>query len=260
MARYREATWLPIPENTAQPRITPTQLILHSAAAPWSPERLRDFWNERGVVTESHFGVGYDGAVGQFVDTNVRADANASANSRAISVESAANTENSDPWTPHQLDTLVGIMVWAHRTHGIPARICRSDTDPGFGIHRMFRTWSLGGTECPGNARAKQFTDTLFPRFLGAALGNVPAPAGPAVKLEHLRYGETNGDVADLQRSLIEHGEEIPAGVTGYYGDQTRAAVASFQRKQGWTGSHADGIPGIETCERLELKVVMANS
>ncbi|MET7293118.1 N-acetylmuramoyl-L-alanine amidase [Streptomyces griseoloalbus] len=254
MARYREATWLPIPENTAQPRITPTQLILHSAAAPWSPERLRDFWNERGVTTESHFGVGYDGAVGQFVDTNVRADANASANNRAISVESAANTQNSDPWTSGQLDTLVDIMVWAHRTHGIPARVCRSDTDPGFGTHRMFRKWSLSGTECPGNARAKQFTDTLFPRFLGA-LGDDFVPVGPTVALENLKYGVTNADVADLQRSLIERGEEIPAGVTGYYGDQTRAAVASFQRKQGWTGSDADGIPGIETCRRLGLTV-----
>ncbi|MEU9351472.1 N-acetylmuramoyl-L-alanine amidase [Streptomyces griseoloalbus] len=254
MARYREATWLPIPENTAQARITPTQLILHSAAAPWSPERLRDFWNERGVTTESHFGVGYDGAVGQYMDTNVRADANASANNRAISVESAANTRNSDPWTADQLDTLVEIMVWAHRTHGIPARVCRSDTDPGFGTHRMFRKWSLGGTECPGNARAKQFTDTLFPRFLEALEGS-PVPT-VTVELENLRYGETNGDVADLQRALIKRGERIPAGVTGYYGDQTRAAVASFQRKQGWTGSGADGIPGTETCERLGLIVV----
>ncbi|GAA2428944.1 peptidoglycan recognition protein family protein [Streptomyces macrosporus] len=254
MARYRGATWLPIPENTTQTRITPTQLILHSAAAPWSPQRLRDFWNENGVVTESHFGVGYDGAVGQFMDTNVRADANASANNRAISVESAADTRNSDPWTPDQIDTLVEIMVWAHRTHGIPARICRSDTDPGFGIHRMFRKWSVDGTECPGDARAKQFTDTVFPRFL-EALGNTPTPARPTVKLENLRYGKTNGDVADLQRALIEHGEKIPAGATGHYGDQTKAAVASFQRKQGWTGSDADGIPGVETCKRLDLKV-----
>lgn len=255
MARYREATWLPIPENTTQPRITPTQFILHSAAAPWSPKRLRDFWNEPGVNTESHFGVGYDGEAGQFVDTHVRADANASANNRAISVESASDTESSDPWTPRQVDTLVGIMVWAHRTHGIPAHVCQSDTDPGFGIHRMFRKWSLDGTECPGNARARQFTDTVFPQFL-ESLEGTPVSAIPAVELANLSYGQTNGDVADLQRALLEKGEKIPAGVTGYYGDQTRAAVASFQRKQGWTGSDADGIPGVETCVRLGLRVV----
>ncbi|MFF9488782.1 N-acetylmuramoyl-L-alanine amidase [Streptomyces sp. NPDC014676] len=254
MARYREATWLPIPETTTQPRITPTQLILHSTAAPWSPKRLRDFWNERGVTTESHFGVGYDGKVGQFMDTGVRADANASANNRAISVETAADTENSDPWTPDQIEALVEIMVWAHRTHRIPAHVCHSDTDPGFGIHRMFRKWSLDGTECPGNARARQFTDTVFPRFL-ESLGDAPAPAGPIVELENLRYGKTNGDVTDLQRALIRRGEKIPAGATGYYGDQTRAAVASFQRKQGWTGADADGIPGTETCALLDLRV-----
>jgi len=155
-ARYFEAPWLPIPENVAQPRITPTQFILPSAAAPWSPNRLRVFWNEAGVLTESHLGVGYDGTVGQFMDTNVRADANASANNRASSVESAANTENSDPWAPQQIDTLVDIMLWAHRTHRIPARICRSDTDPGFGIHRTFRKWSLDGTECRGPVRGSR--------------------------------------------------------------------------------------------------------
>ncbi|WP_016823214.1 peptidoglycan recognition protein family protein [Streptomyces viridosporus] len=254
MSRYREAAWLPLPENTTQPHIIPTQLILHSAAAPWSPKRLRDFWNERGVTTESHFGVGYDGAVGQFMDTHVRADANASANNRAISVESAADTRNSDPWTPDQIDTLVEIMVWAHREHGIPARICRSETDPGFGVHRMFRKWSLDGTECPGKARAEQFTGTVFPRFL-ETLGGVLEPVVPTVELENLQYGKTNGDVVDLQKALIEHGGKIPAGATGYYGDQTRAAIAAFQRKQGWTGPAADGIPGVETCKRLNLRV-----
>ncbi len=54
-----------------------------------------------------------------------------------------------------------------------------------------------------------------------------------------------------LQQALIAQGFEIPAGATGRYGGQTTAAVAAFQRAQGWTGSGADGIAGAETLRRL---------
>jgi peptidoglycan hydrolase-like protein with peptidoglycan-binding domain len=54
-----------------------------------------------------------------------------------------------------------------------------------------------------------------------------------------------------LQKALIGRGYSIPAGATGKYGAQTTAAVAAFQRAQGWSGSQADGIAGPETLRRL---------
>src|SRR5690348_11919131 len=166
MARYPGARWLPIPETNTQASINPTQFILHSIIAPWTVERVQAYWMEAGVNVESHFGVGYSGTVGQYVDTEVRADANVSANGRAISVETASNLEGTDKWTAEQIVALVNLMVWAHKTHAIPARICRTETDPGFGIHKMFSSWSGGGTACPGPARTKQFTEEIFPKFL----------------------------------------------------------------------------------------------
>lgn len=44
-----------------------------------------------------------------------------------------------------------------------------------------------------------------------------------------LKYGDQNKNVIKLQTFLIGQGEEIPAGVTGYFGSQTKAAVESFQ-------------------------------
>src|SRR5690606_3979201 len=103
MPRYSRAKWLPIPENNTQAKIKPTQFIIHSIAAPWDENRLQKFWNESGVNTESHFGLDYDGSMGQYLDTNVRADANASANTRAIAVETASNVSSSDKWTSAQV-------------------------------------------------------------------------------------------------------------------------------------------------------------
>lgn len=47
-----------------------------------------------------------------------------------------------------------------------------------------------------------------------------------------LKYGDQNADVAKLQTFLIGvDGEEIPAGITGYFGAQTKTAVNAFQLK-----------------------------
>lgn len=153
------------PESDAQAAINPTQFIVHSLAAPWTIERTYEYWRD-STNLESHFGLGYDGRLCQYIGTNTRADANAQANSRAISLESAANLSNSDPWTNAQLDTLVRVLDWAAKEHGIPRRKCRSWTDPGFGYHKMFPEWSTGGTACPGAARTEQFNKIVIPRLI----------------------------------------------------------------------------------------------
>lgn len=65
--------------------------------------------------------------------------------------------------------------------------------------------------------------------------------------------GASGTAVRNLQRALIRRGYKIPAGATGYFGTQTKKAVKRFQRRQGWSGSAADGIPGPTTMRRLGL-------
>lgn len=52
----------------------------------------------------------------------------------------------------------------------------------------------------------------------------------PNVNLQPGMQGE---DVKQLQSFLIEQGYDIPAGATGYFGDQTKAALTKFQKEQG---------------------------
>lgn len=153
------------PESDSQVAIQPTQFILHSVTAPWSIERIYEYWRD-STNLESHFGLGYDGRLGQYIGTHTRADANAAANNRALSLESASNTGATDPWTDEQIETLVRVMDWAAREEGIPRRICRTDTDPGFGYHRQFASWNPNGHSCPGDARVRQFKEILMPRVI----------------------------------------------------------------------------------------------
>ncbi len=168
------------PESDGQPAIVPTQFILHSIAAPWTPQRIYEYWRD-STNLESHFGLGYDGSLGQYIGTQTRADANMHANLRpdgtgAVSCESASNLQHTDPWTDAQVAALIELGVWLHREHGIPLRICRSWDDPGYGYHRLFPQWSDGGTACPGDARVQQFHDRVFPGIVARANG-APAPA-----------------------------------------------------------------------------------
>ena len=176
MAWYPGATRYELqPESDSQPAIRPTQFIYHSIAAPWTAKRTYEFWRD-STNLESHFGLGYEGDLGQFIGTETRADANYQANRRsdgtgAISLESASNLEHTDPWTDAQLEQLIAVGVWAHKTHGIPLRICRSHDDPGFGYHSLHSEWSVGGTACPGAARIRQFRTVVFPGIVARATG-----------------------------------------------------------------------------------------
>ncbi|MGW1119248.1 peptidoglycan recognition protein family protein [Streptomyces tanashiensis] len=181
MAWYPGATRYELqPESDDQPAIVPTQFIFHSIAAPWTAKRVYEYWRD-STNLESHFGLGYEGDIAQFIGTETRADANYQANRRAdgtgaISLESASNLEHTDPWTPAQIEELIKVGVWAHQTHGIPLRICRTWTDKGFGYHALFPEWSVSGTACPGAARIRQFREVVFPGIVARAAGTTTPP------------------------------------------------------------------------------------
>jgi len=176
MAWYPGATKYELqPESDSQPAIKPTQFIMHSIIAPWTAKRTYEYWRD-STNLESHFGLGYEGDLGQFIGTETRADANYNANRRpdgtgAVSIETASNLQGSDPWTEQQVEELIKLGVWLHKTHGIPLRICRTGADPGFGYHRLHSDWTPSGTNCPGDARIAQFKTVVFPGIVARANG-----------------------------------------------------------------------------------------
>ncbi|GGY29650.1 hypothetical protein GCM10010363_07620 [Streptomyces omiyaensis] len=181
MAWYPGAVKMELqPESDQQPAITPDQFIVHSIIAPWTAKRTYEYWRD-STNLESHFGLGYEGDLGQFIGTETRADANYLANRRpnghgAVSIETASNTSGTDPWTPAQIEELIKLGVWLHQRHGIPLRICPEWDAPGFGYHRLHPEWAKDGTNCPGDARVRQFKEVVFPGIVARATGKTPAP------------------------------------------------------------------------------------
>lgn len=224
MAWYPGAVRMELqPESDDQPTIRPTQFIVHSIIAPWTARRTYEYWRD-STSLESHFGVDYEGTVGQYIGTETRADANAGANRRAdgtgaVSAETASNLQGSDPWNDKQIEDLIAIGVWLHQEHGIPLRICRTHDDPGFGYHSMFPQWSTSGTACPGGARIKQFREVVFPGIVARATGTT-TPEEDDVAL-------TDADKKDIAAAVWTHRFTSPTAAPGT--DPTRAA-ADFLR------------------------------
>ncbi|MGW5616288.1 N-acetylmuramoyl-L-alanine amidase [Streptomyces sp. NPDC003877] len=176
MAWYPGATKMELqPESDSQQAIRPTQFIVHSIVGPWTARRTYEYWRD-STNLESHFGIGYAGDIAQYIGTETRADANAAANRRpdgtgAISAETASNLTATDPWTNEQVEELIKAGVWAHQRHGIPLRLCRTASDPGFGWHKMHDAWNPAAHSCPGPARIEQFKTVVFPGIVARAAG-----------------------------------------------------------------------------------------
>src|ERR1043165_1811113 len=225
MAWYPGAVRMELqPESDNQPAIRPTQFILHSIVAPWTPERTYEYWRD-STNLESHFGLGYDGSLGQFIGTETRADANAAANRRAdgtgaVSLESASNLEASDPWTGAQVEALISLGVWLHEKHGIPLRICRTADDPGFGYHRLFTAWNPSAHSCPGDTRIKQFREVVFPGIVARAAGATEEDDMPL----------TDADANKVAIATVNH--LLAGGGVLEGGDVTRVAAAVAAKLQ----------------------------
>lgn len=72
-----------------------------------------------------------------------------------------------------------------------------------------------------------------------------------------LTIGSTGADVTALQNWLISRGFSIPAGATGYFGVQTRGAVAAYQASAGITPTA--GYFGPITRSRVNATIIVVN-
>jgi hypothetical protein len=124
------------PESDSQPAIVPTQLILHSIAAPWTPQRIFEYWRD-STNLESHFGLGYDGAIAQYVGTQTRADANMYANRRPDGTGACQHRDRVEPSAHRPVDGRAGRDADPPRRVDAPAARRAASHLPGLGRPRV---------------------------------------------------------------------------------------------------------------------------
>ena len=175
MAKCPFAVQQIIPEGNSQGRIDPTTLIYHEAVS--SADSLYGYWTTPGVELESHFYIGKTGVIFQFVDTEVRADANVQANAFAISVETwdDGNRDSMLAWNPAMLAAAKRLAAWCVDVHDIPARAPSAWNAGGIGGHNWFPVqWAGGARQCPGVNRSAQIRNDIIPYVAGGGAWGSP--------------------------------------------------------------------------------------
>jgi hypothetical protein len=175
VARFGD--WRSLADNWAsQERLTTPDIIcLHTAVGSLAGTDAYFRQDGYGGV-ESHFGVGADGTIWQWQDTERIAEANYRGNHRCISIETAdkgtgfpAWTGSDVPaWTDAQLDALARLIAFLCRAHDIPCELIPDSKSGrrGVGYHRLgIDPWRVSGGEvwstsrgksCPGDRRIAQ--------------------------------------------------------------------------------------------------------
>lgn len=197
--RYPGAQWRPLPNRSDREGMRAHNVLcVHTAVGYLAG--TEDYFSRTQI--DSHFGVGNptdgvnDGAVWQWIDTNIQSHANLNGNHEVISVETADGGNPNNPWSPKALDALVNLGVWVCKTHNIPPRLIDGNEPGSRGIayHRQgcdhsssyrprgwpYDQWRVSGgvkwssslgKSCPGDVRIKQLVDVVIPRIKAGVEG-----------------------------------------------------------------------------------------
>ena len=220
MAIYPGARWRPLGANT-EPRITPRVVCLHTIVGSRSSAyNWFKYGNGEGYRgTESHFGIGMDGTVDQWQDTDFQADANGpDGGFYVISIETGDDgTPEDTPWTPEQFERIAQVLAWCYEEHDIPLELI-PDTRPGrrgVGYHRQgvdpWRVpggdrWSTSfGKTCPGEARIAQVPAVIErARVLAGLDDDMPSADEVASAVWNYRVKHTLDVPARASTMLVE--------------------------------------------------------
>jgi hypothetical protein len=196
MVLYPPAVKMLLPESTTQSRIRPVLIVLHTNASTVTLESMYRYW--QGAVTEAHFEIEIGGRLGQYVDTETRADSQSAANSFTQNGQlcGAISFETSDRGSPYELSwtdlgerqALEDALVWCCRTHGIEpvsAYAYPGGGWRGIGYHAQVSSWSSAAHICPGPGKIREVPDLIAAVARRVAQGdNMPLDANDKVYLE----------------------------------------------------------------------------
>lgn len=120
------------------------KITVHHMAARWTAKRCGQSFQAKGREASSHYGIGYEGELAQYVseDHTAWTDKNRTSNRTSITIE-CANESTGDPWrvSDKTVDTLVLLMVDIAKRYGFGTFVKGKNLT----WHQMY-----AATACPG--------------------------------------------------------------------------------------------------------------
>lgn len=264
MARMPGATWRPVPNYRKGGQLEVRGLVVHIMDGTLAGT---DSWF-RNPISEasSHFGTGRAGQLYQWVSASDRAWAQGSGNTSWLSSENEGR--GGQALTEAQIDRNAEIFAWVHQTYGVPLRRAAGPDDRGLGWHGMGgKAWG-NHPNCPGPKIVAQLDEIV--KRAAAIVGKKPTPDGgtgsgkpstggstPAryqVTINKLRYGygATGTHITKVGQALVAKGcSAYESGPGPQWTDADTRSYQKWQKKLGYSGTAADGVPGEDSLKKL---------
>ncbi|WP_086732662.1 N-acetylmuramoyl-L-alanine amidase [Streptomyces glaucescens] len=170
--------------------------------------------------------------------------------------------DGKDPWPEAQLEAIEKVAAAICRHHGWSERsvIGHLEWQPGKIDPRGFTMDSMRARIADRLAEQKPDPKPTTPK--PAAPKPLPKPTKPVVDLSRLVAAAkanpaskgtpvTYSGVRTVEAALVDAGLLAKKYSDGHFGTSTIAAYAAWQKRCGYTGKAADGIPGRTSLERL---------
>jgi len=253
MARFAGASWRPVRNFTAGGQDSVHGVVIHIMDGTLAGSEA--WFNNPASQASAHFGTGKAGALYQWVDTADRAWAQAGGNRTWLSVENEG--KGGDALTDPQLQHCAEVLAWAHKTYGVPLQTTTDPNGKGLGFHGMGGAAWGGHTSCPGPNIVAQLPE-IVRRAKAIAGDSAPAPAyEPFPGQEFFRKAPKSPIITAMGKRLVAAGcSAYQSGPGPQWTSADQASYAKWQRKQGFTGAAADGIPGSATWAALKVPKV----
>jgi len=156
--RYPAAKWQPVAGNYTPGGCRPRYLVLHIMQG--SLAGTDSWFRNPAAQVSAHFGVGKDGTVIQWVDTDDTAWHAMNANPVAIGAEHEGYS--GDVLTPAQVEATGRLLAWLHEHHRIPLHATDNpDSGAGLAWHGMGGAAWGDHPDCPGHRIVAQRPEIL---------------------------------------------------------------------------------------------------
>lgn len=254
MALMPGATFIgPTPNKRTDGMVEVRGLVLHIQQGT---EQGSEAWfkNPKSQAS-SHFLNPKTGGLRQLVDTKDRAWAEADGNAHWISLEDEGYA--GDSLTASQVENAAQLLAWLHTEYAVPLQSTDDPNGKGLGWHGMGGAAWGGHTGCPGDPIKAQ-RPVIIARAK-AILGITPAK--PAAKYEpfpgasFFKAGRKSPIIAAMHKRLVAEGcnKYQSSSHADVWGSGDERSYAAWQRKLGYAGSSADGIPGKTSWDKLKV-------
>lgn len=253
--KFSEAQWRPVRNRTLGGQEQVYGLVVHIMDG--TLEGSESWFDNSTAQASSHFGTGKDGELRQWVDTADRAWAQGSGNRTYLSIENEGR--GGDSLTSAQIEAIAKVFAWVHQKYGVPLALASKVGDKGLAYHALGGAAWGGHTSCPGSKIVAQLP--LIVKRAKEIVGEKPKPApkptpvyAPFPGASYFRIGRTSKLITAMGKRLVAEGYKgYRMGPGPTFTSADKKAYAWWQKKLGYTGSAADGVPGQESWKKLKV-------